>query len=72
MARQKNISLNAFSMESYGIPYGYSPVLVATPQVLRYSCLLSCWTCASCLCSAVAMQGLKLLAFCFVMKKQLF
>ena len=38
MAKQKQIALNAFSMETYGIPYGYSPVLVTTPQVLRCGC----------------------------------
>ena len=35
MAKQKGIALNAFSMEDHGVPYGYSPVLVTTPQVLR-------------------------------------
>lgn len=25
MAKQQGIALNAFSMESFGVPYGYSP-----------------------------------------------
>lgn len=36
MAKQKGIALNAFFMENHGVPYGYSPVLVTTPQILRY------------------------------------
>lgn len=34
-ARIKGVELNVFQIASYGIPYGYTPVLVALPQFLR-------------------------------------
>lgn len=34
-AKRKGIRLNAFSLEDFDIPYGYSPVLVTTQDILR-------------------------------------
>ncbi|KAA6428902.1 MAG: hypothetical protein FRX49_01012 [Trebouxia sp. A1-2] len=34
-AKRKGIKLNAFSLEDFDIPYGYSPVLVTTQDILR-------------------------------------
>ncbi len=34
-AKRKGVRLNAFQMDDYGIPYGYSPVLVAHEQVME-------------------------------------
>jgi len=40
-ARIKGVELNAFKTASYGIPYGYTPVLVALPGFLR--CFPACF-----------------------------
>ena len=37
-ASRKGVELNAFRLSESGIPYGYSPVVVATTSFLR--CLL--------------------------------
>jgi ABC-type nitrate/sulfonate/bicarbonate transport system substrate-binding protein len=34
IADMKNVSLNAFDLKSSGVPYGYSPVLLAHPDML--------------------------------------
>ncbi len=34
-AKRKGIELNAFSLEDFKIPYGYSPVLVTSQEVLK-------------------------------------
>ncbi|KAK9809928.1 hypothetical protein WJX72_001872 [[Myrmecia] bisecta] len=34
-AKQKGVELNAFRLGDYGVPYGYSPLLVAHPDTLR-------------------------------------
>ncbi len=34
-AQIKGVELNAFKLGDYGIPYGYTPLLVALPQFLR-------------------------------------
>lgn len=33
-AKRKGIELNAFKLEDYGIPYGYAPILMASPETL--------------------------------------
>jgi ABC-type nitrate/sulfonate/bicarbonate transport system substrate-binding protein len=33
-AKMKDVELNAFKLADYGIPYGYSPVLIAHPDVV--------------------------------------
>ena len=34
-AEQRGVKLNVFRLEDYGVPYGYTPVLVAHPDVLH-------------------------------------
>ena len=34
LARRAGLSLNLFAPEDFGVPYGYSPVLAARPDVL--------------------------------------
>ena len=34
-AQRKGVALNAFSLEHFSIPYGYSPVLITSQEVLR-------------------------------------
>ena len=34
-AKRKGIELNAFSLEDFSIPYGYSPVLVTSEDILK-------------------------------------
>lgn len=34
-AQLKGVELNVFKLADYGIPYGYTPVLVALPQTLQ-------------------------------------
>ncbi|MGY6520204.1 MAG: ABC transporter substrate-binding protein [Mongoliitalea sp.] len=34
MAQKKQVELNAFYLKDFGIPYGYSPVLLAHPELL--------------------------------------
>ncbi|ACL24836.1 ABC transporter substrate-binding protein [Chloroflexus aggregans] len=34
-ARRAGIALNAFHLDDYGIPYGYTPILLAHPDALR-------------------------------------
>ena len=34
-AKRRGVDLNAFYLKDYNIPYGYSPVLVATQDTLR-------------------------------------
>jgi hypothetical protein len=43
-AQIKGVELNVFKLADYGIPYGYTPVLVALPETLR--CNLVCRLCA--------------------------
>lgn len=44
-AKRRGVGLNAFSLEDFNIPYGYSPVLVATQDTLKcvlHGAVLSC------------------------------
>lgn len=34
-AQLKGIELNTFTLDAYGVPYGYTPVLVALPEKLK-------------------------------------
>ncbi len=34
-AQLRGVELNAFSLDQYGVPYGYTPVLAALPQTLE-------------------------------------
>lgn len=34
LARRAGIDLNVFRLDKYGIPYGYSPILIAHPEIL--------------------------------------
>ena len=34
-AQLKGVELNTFSLDEYGVPYGYTPVLAALPQTLK-------------------------------------
>ena len=34
-AKRRGVGLNAFSLEDFNIPYGYSPVLVAATATLQ-------------------------------------
>jgi ABC-type nitrate/sulfonate/bicarbonate transport system substrate-binding protein len=34
-ARRKGVGLNAFTLDQYGIPYGYTPVLAASPSDVK-------------------------------------
>jgi hypothetical protein len=35
-AELKGVELNVFQLEKFGVPYGYTPILVALPETLRY------------------------------------
>ena len=55
-AKRRGVGLNAFLLEDFNIPYGYSPVLVATQDTLK--CVPCCailrraMTCCAWLCYA--------------------
>lgn len=34
-AKRKGVELNAFGLEEFGVPYGYSPLLIAHPDTIR-------------------------------------
>lgn len=34
-AKRKDVELNTFKLEDFGVAYGYSPVLVTHPDIIR-------------------------------------
>ena len=44
-AQHKGVELNTFSLGDYGIPYGYTPLLITLPSTLQ--CAIQPCTCLS-------------------------